>query len=420
LKDEARTATSFDHVDKPIDFMSTTINRFSGLLLFLSAIIISCAGQTGSKSQLQFRKHILTDEFVSEGVAVGDVNKDGKPDVIAGAFWYEAPNWGEHEIKPGKTFDPGKEYSDSFLNFSLDVNLDGWIDQVFVGFPGTPGYWFENPQNAKGHWKQHYIHESVGIGNESPNFVDVDGDGRSDLLCADTNVKQMVWLRAPTKKGETEWQRFPISTTDAPGTDKFSHGLGLGDINKDGRKDVIIKSGWWEAPEDRTKENWTFHQADFGEDCSHMHILDANQDGLNDVISASAHRFGIWLYEQGKDSNGQATWTKHEIDKSISQTHSSQLIDIDADGDPDFLTGKRFFAHNDTNNDPGTYDPAILGWYEYMPGKTPSWKLVQIDDNSGAGLNFVVEDITGDGLLDVIISNKKGVFVFENQTKKRR
>ena len=227
--------------------------------------------------------------------------KMGKTDVLAGAFWFEAPIGSSMKLLPGKSFNPAKEYSNSFLNFSMDVNLDEWIDLIVIGFPGTPGIWYENPKNNGGHWKKHIISEMVGIGNESPGFVDIDGDGRKDILCADSNAKQMVWLRAPKTKGSTTWERIPISETNAPGTDRFSHGLGLGDVNKDGRKDVIIKAGWWEAPADRTQPNWTFHPADLGEDCSHMHVLDANQDGLNDVVSASAHKYGIWWHEQVKE-----------------------------------------------------------------------------------------------------------------------
>lgn len=388
-------------------------------LIFLSWTWRSCYSQSPPKTSPHFKKHILSAEFLSEGVAVGDVNKDGKMDVMAGTFWFEAPNWKQHEIAEGKSFDPAKAYSTSFLNFSMDVNLDGWTDLIVIGFPGTEGLWFENPKNEAGHWKKHVISDTVGIGNESPGFVDVDDDGRKDILCADSNAKQMVWLRAPTTKGSTTWERIPISVSGAPGTDIFSHGLGLGDINKDGRKDVIIKSGWWEAPTKRTQPDWTFHTADLGEDCSHMHVLDANQDGLNDVVSASAHRYGIWWHEQVNDARGNITWKHHEISKSISQTHASALIDINHDGHPDLITGKRFFAHNDTDTDPGTHDPAVLAWFEFKPGTSPSWEEHEIDNNSGAGLNFIAEDITKDGRIDIVISNKKGVFVFENKMKKR-
>lgn len=390
-----------------------------GIILLVWTQGILGYSQSVPKTSPLFKKHTLTSEFLSEGVAVGDVDKDGRTDVIAGAYWFEAPNWKQHEIVEGKAFKPATEYSDSFLNFSMDVNLDGWTDLIVIGFPGTPGIWYENPKNKEGYWKKYVISETVGIGNESPGFVDVDGDGRKDILCADANAKQMIWLRAPKTKGSTQWERISISEINVPGTDKFSHGIGLGDINKDGRKDVIIKSGWWEAPADRTQPNWAFHSADLGEDCSHMHVLDVNQDGLNDVVSASAHRYGIWWYEQLKDVNGNITWERHEINKSISQTHSSELIDINGDGHPDLITGKRFFAHNDTNNDPGTYDPAVLTWLEFKPGKEPFWEMHEIDNNSGSGLNMVTEDITKDGLIDIVISNKKGVYVFENRMKKK-
>lgn len=402
--------------------MASTRNKT--IILFCLIVLVGassnvCHSQSASKTSQEFKKYTLTSEFLSEGVAIGDINKDGKTDVIAGTFWFEAPHWKQHEIIEGKSFNPAKEYSTSFLNFSMDVNLDGWIDLIVIGFPGTPGTWYENPQNKEGHWSKHTISEAVGIGNESPGFVDVDGDGRKDILCGDSNAKQIVWLSAPTTKGATTWQRMPISEVNAPGTDRFSHGIGLGDVNKDGRKDIIIKAGWWEAPVDRTQPNWTFHAADLGEDCSHMHVLDANQDGLNDVISASAHRYGIWWHEQSKASNGDVTWKHNEISKTISQTHSSELIDINQDGNPDLITGKRFFAHNDTNTDPGTHEPALLVWFEFKPGKIPSWKEHEIDNNSGAGLNFIVEDITKDGRIDIVISNKKGVFVFENNMKKK-
>ncbi len=400
----------------------TPMNRTLPALLGL-ALLCACSGtsnrasesqtSTAEKKNVTFTKHVLTRDFISEGVAVGDVNKDGKIDVMAGAYWFAAPDWKRSEIFPGQTFDGAKGYSNSFLNFSMDVNQDGWIDLIVIDFPGTPAYWYENPQNKEGHWPKHLIHESVHFGNESPALVDVDGDGRLDLLSADTKERQIVWLKAPVDGG-TSWQKFEVSEKNAPGTERFSHGLGLGDINKDGRNDILVKEGWWEAPEDRTQSGWTFHPASLGEDCSHMHVLDIDGDGLNDVLTASAHRYGIWWYQQAKTGE-ETSWTQHEISRAFSQSHASSLADIDGDGDPDLVIGKRFFAHNDTDNDPGGHDPAVLYWFEFTPGVSPYFTPHEVDDDSGVGLNIVTRDITGDGLIDIVIGNKKGVFIFEQQ-----
>ncbi|HET9487570.1 MAG TPA: VCBS repeat-containing protein, partial [Chryseosolibacter sp.] len=357
----------------------------------------------------------LTKDFISEGVAVGDINHDGQIDVMAGAYWFEAPEWTRHEIFPGKSYDGAKEYSNSFLNFSLDVNMDEWVDQIVIDFPGKVAHWYENPKNQSGHWKEHLIHAEVEVGNESPAFADVNADGRLDLLCADAKEKQMVWLQAPKSAHDTGWKKFTLSEKNVPGTDRFSHGLGLGDINKDGRNDVIIRQGWWEAPQDREQPNWKFHAADLGEDCSHMHVLDVNGDGLNDVLSSSAHRYGIWWHEQMKDADGNIRWETHEISKAFSQSHASSLVDLNEDSNPDLVVGKRFFAHNDTDNDPGAHDPAVLYWFEYKPGAEPYFHPHEIDNDSGSGLNIVSEDITRDGQVDIVVSNKKGVFVFERQ-----
>src|SRR5690606_5378360 len=199
--------------------------------------------------------------------SVADVNRDGKMDILAGYHWFEAPRWVKHEIAPSRVFQPRKEYSNSFLNLTMDVNHDGWPDQIVIDFPGTPGYWFENPKNEKGHWKRYMIGDSIGIGNESPAFEDVDGDGRLDIICSDVRKKQIIWLQAPLKAGDTEWKSFPLSEENVPGTERFSHGLGYGDINKDGHKDVIIREGWFEGTADKKSGNWVFHPANLGDPC---------------------------------------------------------------------------------------------------------------------------------------------------------
>lgn len=376
------------------------------LLGLCSVAAICCAAQ---QSNISFKKTLINKTFIAEGVAVADVNKDGKPDILAGAYWFQSPQWYSRELaKPG-IYDGKSGYSNSFLNFSTDVNQDGWPDLIRVDIPGKPAVWYENNKNDHGYWKEHFLYGAVG--NESPMLVDIDGDGLKDLVCNDPQLKQVIWLKAPSKT-DTGWQKFVISEGETA-TNVYTHGLGYGDINKDGRNDIVVKNGWWEGPADVKAGKWVFHPGDISEDCAQMYVLDVDGDGDNDVISSSSHNYGIWWSEQTKDEKGNIVWVHHVIFKEFSQTHNLALADINGDGNPDLVTGKRYFAH--LGKDPGEFDPVVLYWFEFKPGKEPQWIPHKIDDDSGAGLNLAVQDMNGDGLPDIVTCNKKGCYLFEQQ-----
>ncbi len=379
-------------------------------LLGIIALGESCTGakKTTKIENVSFKKTVLSNEYISEGVAVADVDKDGKLDIIAGSFWWKAPNWERHELTTPYIHPSIGGYGNSFLNFSMDVNLDGWDDFIKVGFPSKEAFWYENPKNQQGHWTERVVQQSVG--NESPMLVDIDGDGRLDLLCNDPANKKVVWLSPPTKKNDTAWTTYVISNDSLRGTNLFAHGLGFGDINGDGRKDVIIREGWWEAPLNRKQSDWKWHPANLGPECAQMYVYDVDGDGDSDVISSSAHNYGMWWFEQ-KQQGDSIAWIQHEIFKEFSQSHGLMMADINNDGHPDLITGKRFWAHN--GSDPGETEPAVIYWFEFVPGKEPRWIPHQIDNDSGVGLNFEVQDINGDKLKDIVIGNKKGIFVFE-------
>lgn len=405
------------------------------VIIVISFGFVLPAGVAVSEEQspVGFQKKQLDSQFRSEGVAVGDFNKDGKLDIAAGFVWYEAPDWKMHVIIPEPPsgsgallgspphYDP-KGYSNSFCNFAEDVNHDGWTDLIVVDFPGTPTWWFENPQGSQQPWAKHLC--TPVTNNESPDYLDVNGDGQRELIAGfspdpgqpDGPERQMAFM-TPDSDPAKEWHRHAISVKAAPGTRRYSHGLGVGDVNGDRANDVVVADGWWEMPKGSSDAEWKFHAAEFGERAgdggraAHMYVYDFDGDKDNDVLATSPHGFGIWWHEQTAEG-----WKAHEIDSSVSQTHAVCLADINGDGLMDFVTGKRWWAH--AVGDPGGDQPAVFCWFELQrkDGK-PNWIRHEFDRDSGPGTQFQVADVNGDGLLDVVASNKKGVHYFQ-QTRK--
>ena len=376
--------------------------------VFLPVMLVFFGNVPAAESQIQYKKIVVDKTFRAEGVAVGDINRDGKIDVLAGDVWYSAPDWKMHEIRPVGQYDGSKGYSQCFANFSQDINGDGWIDSIVIGMPGEPCRWYENPKDKSGHWKERIVVKSAC--NETPLFVDLQGNSRSVLLFGVRPEGLMAWFGVP-KDLEGLWDMHVIAGPDAPGTKRYSHGLGCGDINGDGRNDVIFTSGWWESPIDRTEKNWKWHPAKLGPACADMLVYDVDGDCDSDVVSSSAHNYGIWWFEQLPPGDG-SQFKQHVIYDKFSQSHAIRLVDINGDGLKDLVTGKRYFAHQ--GKDPGGHEPAVLYWFELRRPKKSQVEYIphKIDDNSGVGTQFEVTDMNRDGKWDIVTSNKKGVHVF--------
>lgn len=378
--------------------------------IFLLVIsVVLCNISVAADDEVRFEKIVIDRTFRSEGVAVGDINHDGRLDIFTGDVWYEAPNWRMHELRPVGKYDGTKGYSNCFANFARDVNGDGWIDSIVIGLPDGPCLWYENPKNKPGHWKERMVAKSAC--NETPICVDLLGDGKLVPVFAVRPEGQMCWFSVP-KNLDGLWDVHIIAAgPNAPGTEKYSHGLGAGDVNGDARCDVLIKEGWWEAPRERMDKNWKFHPAKLGPDCADLLVYDIDADGDSDVITSSAHNYGIWWFEQTPGADGPQ-FIQHEIFKEFSQTHTIRLVDINGDGVVDLVTGKRHFAH--MGKDPGGKDPAVLYWFELKRPENADVEYIphKIDNDSGVGTQFEIDDMNGDGKPDIITSNKKGVYVF--------
>jgi hypothetical protein len=391
-----------------------------------------------------FKRLQLSDQFWSEGANAGDLNNDGVKDIVSGPYWWAGPDYTKRfeyypatttfQLKlgpmtamavPGFEGFLGKEnkYSDNFFVWTLDFNRDNWNDILVVGFPGTDTSWFENPKGKEGHWTRHKVFAQTD--NESPTFTDLTGDKRPELVCITAGrygYAQPDW-NDPAKP----WTFHPITPDKKYGN--FTHGLGVGDLNGDGRADVIEKDGWWEQPATLAGDPiWTFHAQPFGSGGAQMHAYDVNGDGLADVItSLTAHSFGLAWYEQYREA-GAMKFREHlfvgkdpaesAYGVKFSEIHAIDLVDMDGDGVKDIVTGKRFWSHGRTG-DPDRNDAAVLYWFRLARGANRSVEFIPylIDDASGVGTQVVATDLNGDGLPDIVVGNKRGTFVHLHEKK---
>ncbi|MGH7128474.1 MAG: FG-GAP-like repeat-containing protein [Planctomycetaceae bacterium] len=388
------------------------------LCLFLAPAVCG-AGEPSPDSG--WKRIVLDKTFRSEGVAAADVDRDGKIDVLAGDVWYKAPDWTMHEIRPVGQYQFDKGYSQSFANWAYDVNADGWDDLIVVGFPGAPCHWYENPQNAPGHWKENVIWHSAC--NETPLFTDITGDGKPELVLGSQPEAQVGFLPLPASgKAAEKWTFHAVGQPGDPaknGSHRFYHGLGAGDVNRDGRTDVLIPHGWWQAPQERTQGPWEFHPWTLSRSgkgnslpAANMFVDDLDLDGDCDVLMSNTHSYGIWWFEQVK-ANGGRRFEYHLIDESYSQTHALEYVDLNGDGRRELVTGKRFYAHQ--GHDPGGKEPVVMYWYEVKrtKGSPPAFVPHEIaaGRDTGIGTQFEVIDVNGDERPDIVLSNKKGVNV---------
>lgn len=359
----------------------------------------------------------LSTDFTCEGASYGDFNRDGARDVVAGPFWYQGPGFSQrHQIYPPVLFDP-KGYSDCFFAFVRDFDADGWDDVLVVGFPGRAASWLENPGGAGVDWVRHPVFDAVD--NEAPTLVDLTGDGLPELVF--NSGGRLGWAAPDPAAPALPWTFHALSPPGNFGA--FTHGLGVGDVDGDGRADVLEATGWWKQPASLAGEPpWERHAQPFGQGGAQMLIQDVDGDGDADVItSLEAHGSGLAWYEQRP--NGGGGFVQHLIvppDQTaggigLHEPHAQALADIDGDGLPDLVTGERFWGHVPAGT-PDFAAPARLYWFQLLRDAGGARYVPHlIDAASGVGTQVVVGDVTADGLPDIVVANKKGAFLLVHE-----
>lgn len=390
----------------------------------------------------EFETKRLSDQYFSEGANAGDLDGDGVTDVVCGPYWYRGPSYAERfEIYPPVEQDRNR-YADNFFSWIYDFDGNGKGDVLVVGFPGTPAFVYQNPSDGKsnrvgdlksdpllvdpaanasrqGHWSKHQILDWVS--NESPQFLDLTGDEIPELVCTRDGFFGFATFD-PNKPFEP-WEFHPISERIAP--PRFGHGLGVGDVNGDGRLDLLFSGGWFEQPEvSSASTRWKLHAVAFSTSYggADMYAYDVDGDGDNDVLTShAAHDFGLGWYENQGESDGEIQFKHHLImgDQPsqnryglvISELHSVALTDVDGDGLKDLVTGKTYWSHH--RQSPMWDAPPSVYWFRLTRNDegVVDWVPHLAGDQSGIGRQLSVCDLNQDALPDFVVGGMKGTHV---------
>jgi hypothetical protein len=371
---------------------------------------------------LVFDKRTLDTAFRAEGVGVFDVDRDGHLDIVTDQYWYAGPDFAPHEIRTPQRYDPATQYSVCFAVYADDANGDGWTDAIVIPRNSDPtqasgvepAYWYENPQGRDVHWTPHLIAPATAV--ETAIYVDLFGDGNRELVMGQAPQNALYWLATTVPDATRPWPQQHISGVAFVGAGVFQHGLGAGDVDGDRREDVLTSYGWFQGTANPLA--WAWHPFAFGPDaCSRMFAYDFDGDGLADVLCARPHDYGIhWLQQQPPEAGAHPTFADHLVDDTLSEMHALRLDDLDGDGQPEIVTGKRYWAHGPAG-EPGATDPPLLVYYKVQHSGTaePTFERYVVDNDSGVGTQFEIADVDADAKMDIVVSNKKGLFYFHQR-----
>ena len=371
----------------------------------------------------------------NEGCAIGDIDGDGGLDFVAGRNWYAGPDF---VARPLRLIEDWNGYVQSNGDFLFDVNQDGRLDVIAGSFLPTEVHWFENPGTEALRlgqlWPKHLLIDTTFSENESQLLADLNGDGQPEWIVNSWNPKNplIVWRLVatdaelplsqmgsdPAKAGEgqtpfetgAKFKMVPAKLAESGN----SHGMGIGDLNGDGRIDVLTGSGWYEHPSEKPwDQTWTFHADWQIQGSIPMLVTDLDGDGKNDILVGEGHDFGLywWRQQEPKGDDG-LVFEKKLIDKSFSQPHALALADLDGDGVEELITGKRYFAHN--GGDPGGRDEPLLCYYKYDPSIQSFQKTIIEQGHVGTGLQICTGDLDGNQSIDIAVAGKGGTYLLLN------
>ncbi|MBD3243201.1 MAG: hypothetical protein GF331_21610 [Chitinivibrionales bacterium] len=323
--------------------------------------------------------------------AVGDIDKDGHNDIVAGAdnprlSWRRFPGFTTHTIAATAAV--------GFEVHLADVDNDDDLDVLTSGAGIT---WFENPlpdgNPAADTWTAHTFGShgtSSSDGSHDFKVGDVNDDSLVDAVERD---KERAW-HFYLQKAEGGWDTFTVDAVNN------TEGTALGDLDGDGDLDITDGLAWFECPADPANETWTRHDLGPNHNQTRVAIGDLNGDQRPDILVGPAE-FGGTLtcwYEAPPDPRS-GTW---EIDTLIvfddPNFHTLRIGDIDRDGANDIVLGVTGWEGNQSW-EPGWRRHVSVFYNAHKDGS--AWEEQRWHAERGVWQG-VLGDVGSDGDLDLL------------------
>jgi hypothetical protein len=424
----------------------------------------------GSKGGM-WKQHFLTNSACNETPQYVDLFKTGKKVLLMGwqperedkkgsfddrgeMCWFTPGKdptqpWERHSISGPSV--PGKKEIAGTRRFSHglgtgDVNGDGRLDVICTGG------WWEQPAKDDGATPWTFHPANLGGGAADMHAIDIDGDGKADIVGSAPHSYGFWWYQHQAGKNGSptfiQRELFPAPATLAKepagytlssdekalfsAINKLRHGrfrkamfAGNAELFKMARDHAERKLKSPDAevniagtPGYKGKITMVVGLLNTGKkvDVAALELLQQLEKG----IVRPGSEIGL-AHVKGEDGKEQYTLVVGDRGQFSlpGATHALQYVDMDGDGLKDLVTGQRRWAHapnaEGQGGDEGVNDPAYLYLFRAKKDKSGFMTFTPevIDDASGVGTQFEIADINGDGIPDVIVSNKHGVFIFE-------
>lgn len=334
--------------------MVTYRSHSYGISLMAAAalLLLAPAGATFAAEQ-PWKRHVVWEGGRTNTAVGGDFTGDGLPDVVCTTGGVTrlliAPTW--HSISLDSSNQRNAIHAEVF-----DVDQDGDLD--YIGAQYQPGnvFWLETPAKPlEQKWKVRTVDDQI-VGVHGLLKGDVDGDGRQELIANSAQPlgpfpSSAVFLKVPKDPhSAAAWDRFVFAQRDAAG---LSHYFGFGDVNGDGLPDIALAA-----------------------------------KGGNQAESTADAWFAWW--EAPHDPKA-GPWTKHLIADHLGGATNIQQADVDGDGRTDFIATRG-------------HGRGVMWFQNVAPttsnGAPATWKLHEIDPQILEPHSLQVADFDGDGDLD--------------------